>query len=159
MQKVRNLFFGAGVLGALAVKRHLVGTAQRGANALIGLGGVSNVVGLGKDGVRQLGQSLVKHIGRLGGANVNHGAIHSHASMQHGFLQQLGRLALNESSLFHLCLDNLLGRRRQGLGIDGLAVLADLSNILQVIKVVNVVGEHHQRDIGRPNGELGIVGA
>ena len=77
--------------------------------------------------------------------------------MQHGLLQQFGCLALNESSLFHLCLDNLLGRRCQGLGIDGLAILADLSHILQVIKVVDVVCQHHQRDIGRLNGELGIV--
>ena len=52
MQKVRNLFFGTGVLGALAVERYLVGTAQRGANVLIGLGGVGDVIGLGKDGVR-----------------------------------------------------------------------------------------------------------
>ena len=54
MQKVRDLLLGAGVLGALAVERHLVGTAQRGANVLVGLGGVGDVVGLGKDGIRQL---------------------------------------------------------------------------------------------------------
>ena len=78
--------------------------------------------------------------------------------MQHGLLQQFGCLALNESSLFHLCLDNLLGRRCQGLGIDGLAILADLSHILQVIKVVDIVCQHHQRDIGRLDGELGVVG-
>ena len=54
MQKVRDLLLGAGILGALAVERHLVGTAQRGANVLVGLGGVGDVVGLGKDGIRQL---------------------------------------------------------------------------------------------------------
>ena len=78
--------------------------------------------------------------------------------MQHGLLQQFGCLALNESSLFHLCLDNLLSRRRQGLGIDGLAILADLSHILQIVEVVDVVCQHHQRDIGRLDGELGVVG-
>ena len=78
--------------------------------------------------------------------------------MQHGLLQQFGCLSLNESSLFHLCLDNLLSRRRQGLGIDGLAILADLSHILQIVEVVDVVCQHHQRDIGRLDGELGIVG-
>ena len=158
MQKVRDLLLGAGVLGALAVERHLVGTAQRGANVLISLGGVGNVVGLGKDGIRQLRQGLLEHVSRLGGANIDHGAVYGHAGVQHSLFQQLRRLALGVRGLFHLCLDNLLGRRLQFLGIDGLAVLANLSRILQVIEVVHVVGKHHQRNIGRLNGKLGIIG-
>ena len=84
VQKVCNLLFGTGVVGALAVERHLVGTAQRGANVLVGLSRVGNVVGLGKDGICQLGQGLVKHVGGLGGADVDDGAVHGHAGVQHG---------------------------------------------------------------------------
>ena len=107
-----NLLKGARIPSVHAIEPSLNVARQRGADIGIVLDRRADIASLTKDYVAQPRQHLLKDLGGLGRADLNHAAIDRTTCMEHGLAQKDVSLFLVKVLLAHFGLDNLAGTRR-----------------------------------------------
>ena len=130
---------------------------QSGADIGIARDRRADIVGLFKDYIAQLRQHLLKDLGGLGRADLNHAAVDCTTCVEHSLAQKGIGLLLVIGRLAHLGLDDLARTQLKLLEISRLGVLANLGGADERLPIIRLVTQGHDGFARRSQGQLGIV--